>query len=93
MEFELNWVQTSNQTDMSFQPVKSVSDNEQLTGDAGAFHCPRLLTDGASALAEAVLMAVRSHKSARRVLVPKALHPAYRATVRTIVSNQGIELV
>ena len=39
-------------------------------------------------------MAVRSHKSAaRRVLVPAALHPAYRATVRTIVSNQGIELV
>jgi glycine dehydrogenase subunit 1 len=52
------------------------------------------LYDGASALAEAVLMAVRSHKSAaRRVLVPAALHPAYRAAVRTIVSNQGIELV
>jgi glycine dehydrogenase subunit 1 len=51
------------------------------------------LYDGASALAEAVLMAVRSHKSARRVLVPVALHPAYRATVRTIVSNQRIELV
>jgi glycine dehydrogenase subunit 1 len=52
------------------------------------------LYDGASALAEAVLMAVRSHKSAaRRVLLPVALHPAYRATVRTIVSNQGIELV
>jgi len=51
------------------------------------------LYDGASALAEAALMAVRLHKSAHRVLVPKALHPAYRATVRTIVSNQGIELV
>ena len=51
------------------------------------------LYDGASALAEAVLMAVRLHKSARRVLVPKALHPAYRATARTIVSNQGIEIV
>ena len=51
------------------------------------------LYDGASALAEAVLMAVRSHKSAHRVLVPAALHPAYRSTVRTIVSNQGIELV
>lgn len=51
------------------------------------------LYDGASGLAEAVLMAVRLHKSARQVLVPKALHPAYRATVRTIVSNQGIELV
>ncbi len=51
------------------------------------------LYDGASALAEAVLMAVRTHKSAQRVLLPLALHPAYRATVRTIVSNQGIELV
>ncbi len=51
------------------------------------------LYDGASALAEAVLMAVRLHKSARRVLLPTALHPAYRATVRTIVSNQGIEIV
>ena len=51
------------------------------------------LYDGASALAEAVLMAVRLHKSARRVLVPTALHPAYRATVRSIVSNQGIEIV
>ncbi len=51
------------------------------------------LYDGASALAEAVLMAVRLHKSARRVLVPTAVHPAYRATARTIVSNQGIEIV
>ncbi|UCD67221.1 MAG: aminomethyl-transferring glycine dehydrogenase subunit GcvPA [Betaproteobacteria bacterium] len=51
------------------------------------------LYDGASALAEAVLMSVRLHKSARRVLLPTALHPAYRATVRTIVSNQGIEIV
>ena len=51
------------------------------------------LYDGASALAEGVLMAVRLHKSARRVLVPSALHPAFRATVRTIVSNQGIEIV
>ncbi len=51
------------------------------------------LYDGASALAEGVLMSVRLHKSARRVLVPSALHPAYRATVRTIVSNQGIEIV
>jgi glycine dehydrogenase subunit 1 len=51
------------------------------------------LYDGASALAEAVLMAVRAHKSARKVLVPRSVHPAYRETVRTIVRNQGIELV
>ncbi len=51
------------------------------------------LYDGASALAEAVLMAVRAHKSARRVLVPATLHPHWRRTVESIVGNQGIELV
>ena len=51
------------------------------------------LYDGASALAEAVLMAVRLHKSSRRVLLPATVHPVYRKVVRTIVSNQHIELV
>jgi glycine dehydrogenase subunit 1 len=51
------------------------------------------LYDGASALAEAVLMAVRAHKGGRRVLVPKTLHPVYRQVVRSIVANQKIELV
>lgn len=53
------------------------------------------LYDGASGLAEAVLMAVRANRKSksRRVLMPRTLHPAYRKTVRTIVHNQGIELV
>ncbi len=51
------------------------------------------LYDGASALAEAVLMAVRAHKTSRRVLVPKSVHPIYRKVVLTTVKNQGIELV
>jgi len=51
------------------------------------------LYDGASALAEAVLMAVRAHKSGRRVLMPRTVHPVWRSVVRTIVHNQGIELV
>jgi glycine dehydrogenase subunit 1 len=51
------------------------------------------LYDGASALAEAILMAVRLHRSSRRVLVPSTLHPAYLKVARTIVGNQGIELV
>jgi glycine dehydrogenase subunit 1 len=50
------------------------------------------LYDGASALAEAVLMAVRAHKSARRVLMPRTVHPTWRKVVRTITRNQGIEL-
>jgi glycine dehydrogenase subunit 1 len=49
--------------------------------------------DGASALAEAALMAVRSHKSSRRVLMPMTIHPVYRSVVRAIVRNQGIDVV
>ena len=51
------------------------------------------LYDGASALAEAVLMAVRAHKSSKRVLMPATVHPAWRKVVHSIVRNQGIELV
>jgi glycine dehydrogenase subunit 1 len=53
------------------------------------------LYDGASALAEAVLMAVRINRRSKssRILVPGALHPVYRNVVRSIVGNQGIELV
>lgn len=53
------------------------------------------LYDGASGLAEAVLMAVRANRKSRsrRILMPASLHPHYRATVHTLVKNQGIELV
>ncbi len=53
------------------------------------------LYDGASALAEAVLMAVRANRKSKskRVLLPRTLHPAYRRVVHNIVHNQGIELL
>ncbi len=53
------------------------------------------LYDGASALAEAALMAVRANRnnSSRRILMPTTVHPIYRKVVQTIVRNQGIELV
>ncbi|HRY17252.1 MAG TPA: aminomethyl-transferring glycine dehydrogenase subunit GcvPA [Candidatus Competibacteraceae bacterium] len=53
------------------------------------------LYDGASALAEALLMAVRANRKSKskRVLVPRTLHPFYRKAVRSIVHNQDIELV
>src|SRR3990170_2128407 len=41
--------------------------------------------EGASALAEAVLMAVRAHKKARRILMPQTVHPLYRQVVHAIV--------
>ena len=53
------------------------------------------LYDGASALAEAVLMAVRGNRKSksRRILLPRTVHPDYRKTADTIVSGQNIELV
>src|ERR1700704_5132993 len=37
-------------------------------------------------------MAVRAHKGARRVLMPRTVDPRWRQVVRAIVRNQGIEL-
>jgi len=51
------------------------------------------LYDGASALAEAVLMAVRADRKSHRVLLPSTVHPVYRKVVHAIVTNQQIELV
>ena len=50
--------------------------------------------DGATALAEAVLMAVRGNKKSksRRLLCAGTVHPSYLSTCRTIVSNQNIEI-
>lgn len=49
--------------------------------------------DGATALAEAALMALRARPAApRRVLVPRTVPPRYRATLRAILGFQGIEV-
>ncbi len=49
--------------------------------------------DGASGLAEAVLMAVRAHRKAKSkvVLLPESVHPNYRQATQSIVRNQGVE--
>ena len=51
--------------------------------------------DGASALAEALLMAVRSNPKSGpvRVLLPKAVHPYYREAVRAITEALSVELL
>ncbi len=50
--------------------------------------------DGATALGEAILMAVRANKAdVRRVLVPATVHPRYRSVAAAMVQSQGIELV
>jgi glycine dehydrogenase subunit 1 len=50
------------------------------------------LYDGASAMAEASLMAVRANRKSksRRVLVPATVHPHYRKVARAIAGNQGL---
>ncbi|BBA35481.1 glycine cleavage system protein P (pyridoxal-binding), N-terminal domain protein [Methylocaldum marinum] len=53
------------------------------------------LYDGATSLAEAVLMAVRTNRKShsRRILMPKTVHPFYRRVVETIVGSQALELI
>lgn len=51
--------------------------------------------DGATAFAEACLMAVRANRrsTSRRVLTTRALAPVFRAVARGLLAGQGIELV
>jgi glycine dehydrogenase subunit 1 len=51
------------------------------------------LYDGASGLGEAILMAVRGHKTSRKVLMPASVSPFYRSVAKNIVRLQGIELI
>jgi glycine dehydrogenase subunit 1 len=49
--------------------------------------------DGASAMAEAALMAVRAHRRSQsaRILVPTTIHPHYRRVALATVANQGLK--
>ncbi len=51
------------------------------------------LYDGASALAEACLMAVRANRASKsgRILVPTTVNPAYRRTCEAIAGGQGLK--
>lgn len=53
------------------------------------------LYDGATAFAEACLMAVRANRKAKskKILVPRSLNPYYREVAHNMVAGQGIELV
>jgi glycine dehydrogenase subunit 1 len=49
--------------------------------------------DGASAVAEAALMAVRAHRRSQsaRILVPTTVHPHYRRVALATAANQGLK--
>jgi len=51
------------------------------------------LYDGASALAEACLMAVRANRASnvRRILMPRTVNPTYRKVAHTITRQQNLE--
>jgi glycine dehydrogenase subunit 1 len=53
------------------------------------------LYDGASALAESCLMAVRAnrHSTSRRILMPRAVNPTYAQVAHAIAGNQDISFV
>ena len=52
------------------------------------------LYDGATALGEAILMAIRANpKCDKRVLLPMTVHPHYRQVVKTLLLEQRIEVV
>ena len=53
------------------------------------------LYDGATAFAEACLMAVRSNRKvrSRKILVSRSVNPFYRAVARRLTAGQGIDFV
>ncbi|WP_353109070.1 aminomethyl-transferring glycine dehydrogenase subunit GcvPA [Salinisphaera dokdonensis] len=63
-----------------------------MTGLTGMDVANASLYDGASALAEAVLMAVRANRKSKasRILMPASVHPFYRQVAHNICANQGI---
>lgn len=66
-----------------------------MTGLTGMDVSNASLYDGASALSEAVLMSIRANRKSRgkRILMPTTVNPVYRACTRSVVKNQGVELI
>jgi glycine dehydrogenase subunit 1 len=66
-----------------------------IAGLAGLDVSNASLYDGATAFAEACLMAVRGSRQARsrRVLVPRYVNPVWRKVARSLLAGQNVELV
>src|SRR5262249_20468814 len=81
---------TPYQPEVSQRALQAISDFQPFTALLlGLAVANASMYDGASATAEAVLMARRLLPQRRRVLVARALHPHYRAAIQTYVSGLG----
>lgn len=65
-----------------------------ITALAGMPVANASLYDGATAVAEACLMAVRANRksTAARILMPRTVHPHYRAVTQASTGGQGLEI-
>src|SRR5580658_2354839 len=84
---------TPYQAEASQGTLQSIYEYQSMMASlTGMEVCNASLYDGATGLAEAVLMAVRANRRSRsaRILLPGNLHPHYRAVVLAMTGNQGI---
>jgi glycine dehydrogenase subunit 1 len=84
---------TPYQAEASQGTLQSIYEYQSMMASlTGMEVCNASMYDGATALAEAVLMAVRANRRSRsaRILLPGNLHPHYRAVVLAMTGNQGI---
>src|SRR5579863_3628897 len=85
---------TPYQAEASQGTLQSIYEYQSMMASlTGMEVCNASMYDGATALAEAVLMAVRANRRSHsaRILMPRNVHPHYRAVVLAATCNQGVQ--
>ena len=90
---EFSTAYTPYQPELSQGTLQSIYEYQTLTARLlGMEAANASLYDGASALAEGLLMAIRIRRK-KRVAISRAIHPHYRQVVQTYLGPAGIETV